>query len=171
MNEFADQGHQPPDDPRVPLVPARPAESPHAAHPGGSSHAARPGRSPHAARPGGSPPPADTPVRVRIVWDAAIPRPVTRGLGQDARDWFRSLMSPGPGPRGLRDVQYAEFTLSAGGGFVVDSPALPQIAVGKTADVINVLLVPARSDPFPLRPYHDMGPGSPVRKPGSDIGP
>jgi hypothetical protein len=46
-----------------------------------------------------------------------------------------------------RDVQYVDFTHSTEDGFVVDSPALPRIAVGKTADAINVLLVPARPTP------------------------
>jgi hypothetical protein len=123
-----------------------------------------------AARPG----PPDTPVRVRIVWDAGIPPPVARELGQAERDLFRALVRPDPGARKVPDVRYRDFTLSAGGGFVVDRQALPHIAVGKAADAVNMLLVPARPDPnpdpdsFPLRPYDDMGPFSPVRKPESD---
>ena len=57
-------------------------------------------------------------------------------------------MNPDPGPRKVPDVQDADFMLSAEGGFVVDSPPLPHVAVGRTADVINVLLVPARPGPF-----------------------
>ena len=119
----------------------------------------------------------DTPVRVRIVWDAGIRPTVVRDLGQAERDLFRALLHQDPGARKVLDVQGGNFTLSTGAGFVVDSPELPHIAVGKTADAINVLLVPAGTDPFTLRPYqdirpyHDMGPGSPVRKPGSDLGP
>jgi hypothetical protein len=108
-----------------------------------------------------SPARPSTPVRVRIVWDAGIPSPVARELGQPERDLFRALVSPDPDARRLPDVQYADFRLSAGGGFVVDNPELPQIAVGKNADAINVLLVPDRSDPFPLgklRPYDPIQP-------------
>lgn len=130
MNEFADQSHQPPDDPRAPLVPAHPGGSPHPAHPGGS--------------------PPDTRVSVRIFWDAAIPPPVTRRLGEDEWDWFRSLASPGPDARKVWGMQDRDFTLSAGDGFVVDSPALPPIAVVKSAGVVNVLLRwPLRPDPSP----------------------
>jgi hypothetical protein len=104
----------------------------------------------------------DTPVRVCIVWDARIPPPVVRGLGQAERDLFRALMSRGPGVRKVPDVQRANFTLSTGDGFVVNSPALRDIAVGKTADAINLLLVwPLRySDPFPpVEPlYPTQGP-------------
>jgi hypothetical protein len=113
--------------------------------------------------------PADGPVRVRIVWDAGMPSPVARGLGQAERDWFRSPVGPGPlGPRTVREVQYVDFTLSVGDGFVVDSPALPHIAVGKIADAINVLLVPARPDrdPDPLSPVEKIRPYSnPVFRP------
>jgi hypothetical protein len=55
-------------------------------------------------------------------------------------------------------VQSVDFRLSAGDGFVVDNPELSQIAVSKAADGINVLLVPDRSDPFTLRPYHPIQP-------------
>jgi hypothetical protein len=116
----------------------------------------------------------DTPVRVRIVRDAEILPLIARELGQAEQALFGSLASLGPGPRTVRDVQYVDFTLAAGDGFVVDSPALPQIAVGKTADAINVLLIPALSDrapdpdpdpdPFPFRPYGDMGPLSRSRR-------
>jgi hypothetical protein len=109
------------------------------------------------------------PVRVRLVWDAGISPPVTRGFEQAERDWFSS--------------QDADFTLSTGDGFVVISPALPHIAVGNTADAVNVLLVPVRPHPFPpvkdFLPYHDPpfsrvrkpGPGTPVREPGFGFGP
>jgi hypothetical protein len=122
-----------------------------------------------------APAPPDTPVRVRIVWDAGITPPVTRGLGQAERDLFRALVNPDPGARKVPDVQDADFPLSTGDGFVVNSPALPHIAVGKTADAINVLLVPARLHPFSpvkkISPIYEPEPGSPVRKPGSDFGP
>jgi hypothetical protein len=109
---------------------------------------------------------------VRVVWGAGILPPVARGLGQAERDLFRALVSPDPGARKVPDVQGVDFTLSAGDGFVVDSPALPHIAVGKIADAINMLLVSARPDPpVVISPLHDMGPGSPVRKPGSAFGP
>jgi hypothetical protein len=115
------------------------------------------------------------PVLVRIVWDAGISSPVTRGLRQDERDWFRSLVRPDSDAREVPDVQDADSTLSAGDGFVVNSPALPRIAVGKTADAINVLLVPARPHPFPpvkkIRPFDEPGPFAPVRKLGFDFGP
>ena len=35
---------------------------------------------------------------------------------------------------------------------------LPHIAVGKTADAINVLLVPDRPDPFRLKPIQQIRP-------------
>jgi hypothetical protein len=143
MNEFADQGDQPTDDPwprsaerARPLVPAAPA--------------------PH---------PPDPLVRVRIVWDAGIPPPVVSGLGQAERDLFLSLVSPDSGARKVRDVQYMDFTLSPGDGFVLDSPAQPQIAVGKFADAINVLLgrAPDRAPPLePARPA-PYPPDPPVR--------
>ena len=118
---------------------------------------------------------ADGPVRVRLVWDAGIPSPVTKGLGQAEQDLFRAIVNPDPGARQVPDVQDADFTVCAGDGFVVDSPGLPHIAVGKTADVINVLLVPARLHPFPpvktFRPFDEPGPGSPFRKPGSGFSP
>jgi hypothetical protein len=152
MNEFADPGQEPPPG-RESLRPARPAGQP----PPPGREELRP------AHPGG------TPIRVRIVWDIDIPPPVTRGLTQAEQDWFgEALASRDPGPRG---VQYVDFTLSAREGFVVDGRGLPWIGVGRTADVINVLLVPSRPGPFALRPYHDMGPGSPVRKPGFGLGP
>ena len=100
----------------------------------------------------------DTPVRVRIVWDAGIPPPVAGELGQAERDLFRALVSPDPGARRLPDVQYVDFWLSAGDGFVVDNPELPQIAVSKAADGINMLLVPDRSDPFTPRPHDPIQP-------------
>jgi hypothetical protein len=50
------------------------------------------------------------------------------------------------------------YTLSAEDGFVLDSPALPHIAVGRIADAINVLLVPAYSDPF--SPVEEIRPHS-----------
>ena len=111
------------------------------------------------------------PVRVRLVWDAGISPPVTRGLRRDERNWFSSLVSPGSGARRVLDVQDTSFTLSAGGGFVVNRPALPNIAVGKTANEIIVLMVPARPHPFPpvkkIRPFdEERGPFSPVREPG-----
>ena len=122
-----------------------------------------------------APAPHDTPVRVRLVWDAGISSPVTRELGQAEQDWFRSLVSPDPGARKLPDVQDADFALSAEGGFVVDSPALPHIAVRKTAEAIYVLLVPAPPHPVSpvkkFRPFDEPGPGSPVRKPGSGFSP
>ena len=160
MNEFAAPGQEPPlgrDD-----IPAAP---------GGQ----RPplGRDDIPAgprRPESSPRP-DTPIRLRIVWDARIPPPVTTGFGQAERDWFRSLVSPDPGPSRVPGVQYEDFPLSAGDEFVVDCSALSRIAIGATADAINVLLVTALPNPFSFRPYYDMGPGSPVRNPGSDFGP
>jgi hypothetical protein len=97
----------------------------------------------------------DTPVRARLVWDAAIRPPVIREWGEDEQDPFVPLAGPAGWPKPVRTVdaagehQAAAFTLSAGDGFVVDNPELPKIAVGRTADVINVLLVPARPDPSP----------------------
>jgi hypothetical protein len=233
MNEFADQGHCPPDDPRT-LAPASPAPLPRPPDPpvrvriawdaGISSPVARglgqndrnlyralmspdsgawkvrddtksagdgfvldtPAQSQIAVRKSedvimvllgqvpwptdwvglvpAAPARPDMPVRVRIVCEAGITPPPARGLGQAERNLFRSLASLGPGPGRVRDVQYVDFTLAAGNGFVVDSPELPQIAVGKTADAINVLLVSAAPGPdpdpgpFPLRPHGDMGP-------------
>jgi hypothetical protein len=119
----------------------------------------------------------DTPVRVRIVWDAGIPPPVTRRLGQAERDLFRALVNPDPGARKVPDVQEADFLLSTGDGFVVNSRPLPHIAVGKTADAINVLLVPPRSPLFSfspveeIRPTRKPEPDSPVRNPGSGFRP
>ena len=107
-----------------------------------------------------APAPSDTPPGVRLVWDAGMSSPVIRELGLVEWYWFRSLWGPGPpSPYMVRDVQYLDFTLSAEDGFVVDSRALPHIAVDKTADAINVLLVPARPDPDP-----DPDPFSPVKK-------
>jgi hypothetical protein len=112
------------------------------------------------ARPAQPPRPADTPVWVHVVCvcEAGIPPPVARELRQAERDLFRALVSPDPGARRLPDVQHVDFRLSAGNGFVVDNPELPQIAVSKTADAINVLLIPDRSDPFTLRPYDPIQP-------------
>jgi hypothetical protein len=121
--------------------------------------------------------PADPPVRVRLVWDAGIAPPVARGLMQAERDWFLSLVGPNPGAHRVGDVQYMDFTLSAGGGFVVYGPGLPRIAVGKTADAINVLLVPDPPFPFSfspveeIRPTRRLEPDSPVRNPGSGFSP
>jgi hypothetical protein len=109
----------------------------------------------------------DTPVRARLVWDAAIRPPVTREWGEAEQDPFVPLAAPKGSliVHAARDDQAAVFMLSAGDGFVVDNPELPKIAVGRTADVINVLLVPARPDPFPPflpveipRPFRPMGP-------------
>src|SRR5579859_994626 len=139
MTEFAEQGHQPPDDSRA----SRDAASP-------------------ARRDAAGPARPDMPVRVRIVWDAGIPAPVARGLGQAERDLFLSLVSPDPGARKERDV-----TLSAGNGIALDGPERLQIAVGNFADAISVLLCRALyPEPFPPvkmpRPHHNMGPfGSP----------
>ena len=122
-----------------------------------------------------APAPRDTPARVRLVWDAEIRSPVTRKLGQAEQDLFRALVSPDPAARKVPDVQDADFMLSAADGFAVNSPALPHIAVGRTADAINVLLVPAHLDPFSpvtkFRPFDEPGSGSPVRKPGSGFSP
>jgi hypothetical protein len=119
----------------------------------------------------GQQPTAGWPVRVRLVWDAAIRPPVTREWGEVEQDPFLPLAGPAGWPKPVRTVdaagehQAAAFTLSAGDGFVVDNPELPKIAVGRTADAINVLLVPARPDPDPepgpfsvveeIRPYSD----------------
>jgi hypothetical protein len=109
------------------------------------------------------------PVRVRLVWDAGISPSVTRGFEQAERDGFHS--------------QDEGFTLSSGGGFVVNSPALPHLAVGTTVDAVIVLLVPVRPHPFPPvkepRPFREPlfsrvrkpGPGSPVRERGFGFGP
>lgn len=110
----------------------------------------------------------DTPVRVRIVWDAGITFPVVRELGQAEWDLFRARVRPDPGARKVPDVRRVNFTLSAGDGFVVDSPALPRIAVGKIADAINLLLVRACRAPFlpaELSPLHEpkFGPITRVR--------
>src|SRR5579859_8125560 len=127
MTEFAEQGHQPPDDSRA----SRDAASP-------------------ARRDAAGPARPDMPVRVRIVWDAGIPPPVARGLGQAERDLFLSLVSPDPGARKVRDVQYRDFTLSAGDGTALDRPERLQIAVGNFADAISVLLCRALyPEPFP----------------------
>jgi hypothetical protein len=203
MNEVDDAGQEPTDNPQrwsakwsretddSPSSSRSSARAPRdekPARPGGSSaraprdeKPARPGgSSPRAPRddkptpPGGSSPRPDMPVRVRIVWDARIPSPVARWLGQGERDLFHSLVSPDPGARKVRNVQHVDLTLSGEDVFVVDSPALPHIVVGKIADAINVLLVPARPDPFlpaKISPLYDMEPASPVRKPGSDFWP
>ena len=109
---------------------------------------------------------ADRPVRVRLVWDAGIPSPVTRELGQAEQDLFRALVNPDPGARQVLDMQDAGFTFSRGDGFVVDSPGLPQIAVGKAADAIYVLLggAPRRADRAPpLVPATPAPRDTPVR--------
>lgn len=114
----------------------------------------------------------DTPVGVRIAWHSGMSSsPVARRLEQAEREWFSSLA--GPGPLTVPDAQYLDFTLSAQDGFVVDSAALPHIAVAKTKDAISVCLAPARPDfrPAEISPLYDMGPGSPVRNPGSGFGP
>ena len=102
---------------------------------------------------------ADGPVRVRIVWDAGMSSPVARGLGQAERDWFRSLVGPGPGAWKVRDV-----TKSALEGFVLDSPAQHQIAVQKIANTMIVFLgqAPRLADrgPFAAAPApRDTPPG------------
>ena len=110
----------------------------------------------------------DTPVRVRIIWDAGIAPPVGRWLEQAERDLFLSLARPHPGARKVRDVQFRDFTLPAGdiflwaeGGFAFDSPAQHQIAVGKIGGVINVLLGHPRL-PDELVPAHPGTPDAPV---------
>ena len=116
------------------------------------------------ARPVGQPPrPADTPVWVHVVcvWDAGIPPPVARELRQAERDLFRALASPDPGAWKVRD-----FTLSAGDGFVLDSPARSQIAVRKTEDEVYALLgrEPQWADKTP--PLIRLDPPGPTRQYG-----
>jgi hypothetical protein len=122
-------------------------------------------------------------IRVRIIWDAGIP-PDIRRLGNAEWDLF-SYVGYNPVDadevrRGVQhskvwDVQCRGFTLSAEGGFVLDSPALPLIAVGNFAGAINMSLRPPRSDPpreapprLPVEPPLPHGPMGPFdRRPGS----
>src|SRR5260370_773452 len=115
MNEFPGPGQQPAGNPR-----------------GGMSRAARSAairdaqRRPDARRAAASA--GGTPGWVRVGEDAGMRSAVSGVLRQD-EELFRALVGLDSGARKVPDVQDADFTLSAGGGFVVDSPALPQIAV------------------------------------------
>jgi hypothetical protein len=131
---------------------------------------ARPGSKGRGQKPPPSRGPANPPVQVRIVWDAKMPRPVTIELGQDERDWFVLLESPGTGPPRMQGAKYKDLTLSAEDGFVVDCSALSRIAVRRTADAINVLLIKPPPHPFPP-PVKELFPvkeprSQPTRKPG-----
>ena len=80
---------------------------------------------------------------------AGIPLPFARMMGQAARDLFLPLATPDPKAPKVQAVQYVDLTLSAEDGSVLDSPALPQIAAGETADAINALLGPRDLPPVP----------------------
>jgi hypothetical protein len=73
---------------------------------------------------------------------AGILAPVARVMGQAARELFLSFSGPDPNARKVQAVQYVDLTLSAEYGSLINSPALPEIATGETADVINRLLRP-----------------------------
>jgi hypothetical protein len=171
MDEFPGPGQQPTGDLRGWLARARKQAVP------GSREPAAPASVPGNREPAAPASVPGTPVRVRIVRLARIPAPVARGLGQAERDLFRALARAGRGARKVPDVRDVDFTLSAGDVCVVDSRALPYIVVGKSADAINVLLVPDPPDPFSLSPVKEIAPvlkqepDSPVRKPGSDFRP
>jgi hypothetical protein len=105
---------------------------------------------------------------------AGIPPLVARVMGQAAGDLFLSLVSPDPDARKVEAVQYVDLTLSAKDGAVLDSPALPEIATGEIADVINWLLGPDDLRPAePNRPPpepDDLRPAEPNRPPPVDEG-
>jgi hypothetical protein len=98
---------------------------------------------------------------MRIIWEAGIQPPDIKRLGKAERDLFLSLAGPDPGAREVRDAQFWDFTLSRKDGFVLDSPALPQIAVEKVAGSMNVLLgPPTPPDTLPLVPARPAWPGT-----------
>jgi hypothetical protein len=105
-------------------------------------------------------------VRVAAV-HAGIPSPVAQVMGQAAGDLFLSLVSPDPDARKVQAVQYVDLTVSAENGSVLDSPALPQIADGEIADVLDSLLGPDDLTPAaPNRPApqpDDLTPAAPNR--------
>jgi hypothetical protein len=90
---------------------------------------------------------------------AGIPPPVARVMGQAAGKLFLQLVSPDPDARKVEAVQYVDLIVSAKDGSVLDSPALPQIAAGETADVINRLLGP-----------DDLRPDDPTQLPAKPSG-
>jgi hypothetical protein len=112
---------------------------------------------------------------------AGIPAPVARVMGQAARELFLSFSGPDPNARKVQAVRYVDLTLSAEYGSLINSPALPEIATGETADVIDRLLRPTARSPVrdptpqpPPRPRPDRslppreGPG--IGGPGSGFG-
>jgi len=83
---------------------------------------------------------------------AGIPPFVARLMGQAAGDLFTELSSPDPSASKVQAVQYVDLALSAEDGSLINSPALPQIAAGETADAINWLLGPDDPDTSPAQP-------------------
>jgi hypothetical protein len=96
---------------------------------------------------------------------AGIPFPVARVMGQVAKDVFVSLLAPDPDAPKVEAVQYVDFTLSAKDGSLINNPALREIVVGETADVIDRLLgadvpeSPSRASPAgsTVTPAHPAG--------------
>jgi hypothetical protein len=92
---------------------------------------------------------------------AGIPLPVARLMGKAAQDLLVSLLSPDPDARKVEAVQYADLTLSAVDGSLMNSPALLERVTGEIADVINELL-----DPHPApRPAAPGGHPRPILRP------
>ena len=109
---------------------------------------------------------------------AGIPPPVARVMGQAAGDLFVSVVSPDPDAGEVQAVRCVDLALSAEGGSVIDSPALPQMADDATADVIDRLLAPddpppstrPSPSPEPLR-KRPVTPASPRRDPATSSPP
>ena len=109
---------------------------------------------------------------------AGIPPPVARVMGQAAGDLFLSVLSPDPAAGEVQAVRCVDLALSAEGGSVIDSPALPQMAGDATADVIDRLLAPddpppsTRPSPSPEPPREpEVTPASPRRDPATSSPP
>jgi hypothetical protein len=96
---------------------------------------------------------------------AGIPLPVARLMGKAAQDLLVSLLSPDPDARKVEAVQYADLTLSAVDGSLMNSPALLERVTGEIADVINELLDPGGRPRPPLRPPRPDVTGVPLAKP------
>ena len=95
---------------------------------------------------------------------AGIPLPVARVMGQFAKDVFGSMVSPDPDAGKVRALQYVDLIFSAEDGSLLNNPALPQIAVEGTADVIDRLLGPdAPGSPSPAKPGRPPAPADAAR--------
>jgi hypothetical protein len=107
---------------------------------------------------------------------AGIPLPVARVMGKAAQDLLISLLSPDPDANKVEAVQYVDLLLSAGNGSLINRPALREVVVGETADVIDKLLdpdgrqLPQGPAPAPPSPKHtravgDLRPAAPASNP------